>query len=69
MAIDGLLDKVREKTSTRMAGYIAKAELGPGISEYLVAPGLGSASGVVGAFALGMKAADNERPRRDARVQ
>jgi hypothetical protein len=52
-----------------MAGYIAKAELGPGISEYLVAPGLGSASGVVGAFALGAQAAANERSRTSARVQ
>jgi fructokinase len=69
MAIDGLLDKVREKTRARMAGYIAKAELGPGISEYLVAPGLGSASGVVGAFALGAQAAANERSRTSARVQ
>jgi hypothetical protein len=57
MSVEGLLDKVRAKTRTRMAGYIAKVELEAHISEYLVAPGLGGSSGVVGAFALGMQAA------------
>ena len=60
MAIDGLLDKVRAKTKARLAGYIAKDQLGSRISEYLVSPGLGAASGVVGAFALGAQAATAE---------
>jgi len=59
MAVEGLLEKVREKTKTRMAGYIAVVELGTGIAQYLVPPGLGNASGVVGAFALGAQAAKN----------
>lgn len=56
MEVEGLLDRVREKTKTRMAGYIDKAELGASIAQYLVAPALGKASGVVGAFALGTQA-------------
>jgi fructokinase len=56
MAVDGLLDKVREKTVQRLGGYLAKDELGSRIGEYIVAPGLGEASGVVGAYSLGLDA-------------
>ncbi len=54
MGVNGLIDKVREKTVRRLAGYLPKDELGPRIADYLVMPGLGSASGVVGAYALGL---------------
>ncbi|MGB7652144.1 MAG: ROK family protein [Acidimicrobiales bacterium] len=56
MRVDGLLEKVRAKTVERLAGYIPKDLLGPQISSYLVAPGLGGASGVIGAYALGVVA-------------
>jgi fructokinase len=56
MAIEGLLEKIQTKTTLRLAGYIAKDELGEHISEYLVAPGLDGASGVIGAFSLGLEA-------------
>jgi fructokinase len=60
MATEGLLAKVRAKTKERLAGYIDKDELGPRISDYLVAPRLGGASGVVGAFALGLQMAASQ---------
>ncbi|HEV3268617.1 MAG TPA: ROK family protein [Acidimicrobiales bacterium] len=56
MAVEGLLDNVREKTVQRLGGYLAKDELGRRIGGYIVAPGLGEASGVVGAYAFGLDA-------------
>ncbi|HEV3187055.1 MAG TPA: ROK family protein [Acidimicrobiales bacterium] len=56
MAVEGLLDKVREKTVKRLGGYLAKDELGSKIGGYIVSPGLGNASGVVGAYSLGLNA-------------
>ena len=56
MAVEGLIEKVREKTAQRLGGYLAKEELGSQIGSYLVAPGLGTASGVVGAYSLGLEA-------------
>lgn len=56
MTVDGLLDKVRVKTRDLVAGYIAKDELTSKIEAYVVSPGLGSSSGVVGAYALGARA-------------
>jgi fructokinase len=60
----GLIDKVRQKTARKMAGYIPKNQLGLGIGNYLVAPGLGKSSGVVGAFALGLDAHVNDAKSR-----
>lgn len=57
MTVEGLLDKVRRKTRRLNAEYIAKDELTTGIDSYLVSPGLGATSGVVGAYALGARAA------------
>lgn len=56
MNVEGLLGMVRSRTKELLSGYIAKEELGRRISEYLVSPGLGASSGVVGAFALGSDA-------------
>jgi fructokinase len=61
MAVEGLLDQVRAKTRDLMRGYIDSKELAGGIDRYIVAPGLGSNSGVVGAFALGSMAALDAR--------
>jgi hypothetical protein len=46
------------KTRDLIGGYIAKDELTSDIDSYLVRPGLDASSGVVGAFALGARAAD-----------
>jgi fructokinase len=59
MAVEGLLEKVREKTVRRLNGYIAKDEVEDRVGDYLVPPGLGQASGVVGAYALGLSALPN----------
>ena len=56
MTVAGLLDEVRRKTRALVKGYIDKSELGSDIDSFIVAPGLGSSSGVVGAFALGARA-------------
>ncbi len=57
-AADGLLDRVRDKVRTAVNGYLPREELRGDVAHYLVAPGLGSSSGVVGAFALGQRALD-----------
>ena len=53
MGRPGLLEHVRAKTSALLAGYVDAPALRGDLSNYLVAPGLGAASGIVGAFALG----------------
>lgn len=59
MKVEGLMEKVRTKTRDLVAGYIAKDALSSEIDTYLVTPGLGSSSGVVGAFVLGARACRN----------
>ncbi len=56
MEAPGLLDKVCRGTRDLVAGYVDSDLLGPRIDRYIVAPGLGSASGVLGAFAAGRRA-------------
>lgn len=56
MEVTGLIERVRANTRQLLADYLDRDELREGIGDYLVAPGLGSASGVVGAFALGRRA-------------
>jgi fructokinase len=49
----GLLPLVRTRLLELLAGYVEAPQLGPaGIDDYLVAPGLGPRSGVVGAIEL-----------------
>jgi fructokinase len=60
-AVEGLLERVRDKVRTAVNGYLPREELGADVGHYLVAPGLGPSSGVVGAFALGQRAADASR--------
>ncbi|AFG37544.1 ROK family protein [Spirochaeta africana] len=53
-----LLERVRSLVLKKLNGYIRHPFLTPeGISQYIVAPGLGTKSGVIGAFALGLRAA------------
>ncbi|MGC4065449.1 MAG: ROK family protein [Polyangiaceae bacterium] len=48
-----LLPKVRAAMSSALAGYVARPELTAArLDQYVVAPGLGSRSGIAGAFAL-----------------
>lgn len=62
MEAPGLLDRVRARFVDALGGYLRAPELGAGIDRYLVAPGLGSRAGVLGALALAERAAS--RPTR-----
>jgi fructokinase len=53
----GLLPRVRTRLQDLLAGYVDSALLGAGIDDYLVAPGLGPRSGVIGAIELARTAA------------
>jgi fructokinase len=51
------LSKVRTALIDSLAGYVVRPELTQGrIRDYVVAPGLGSRSGIAGAFALAQQA-------------
>lgn len=56
MAVPGLIARVRDKVREHLNGYIAVPELTTDVESYVVEPGLGAASGVVGAFAIGQNA-------------
>jgi hypothetical protein len=58
MAVPGLLEKVQQKTLSLMNDYLDHPKLTTaGIGSFISAPGLGTASGAAGAFALGRRAA------------
>lgn len=53
-----LLEAVRSRALERLGGYVRTSALTPeGIGGYVVAPGLGDRSGVLGALALAMRSA------------
>lgn len=56
MAVPGLLSSVQSGVRSVLAGYISSDLLAERIDRYVVAPGLGTDSGVLGAFALGQAA-------------
>ncbi len=56
MAVPGLLERVRGKVRDSLNGYLAVPELTTEVDSFLVAPGLGTASGIVGAFEVGVDA-------------
>ena len=52
MQTPGLLDRVRERLSRKMGGYLRHPRWTGGLEDFLVAPGLGTGSGVLGALVL-----------------
>lgn len=56
MAAAGLLDLVRAAMRQAVGGYVDSELLRDGVDRYLVAPALGSDSGVLGAFLVGTAA-------------
>jgi fructokinase len=56
MSVDGLIEKVREKTRHYLGGYFSAQVLDGDMTSFIVRPGLGSSSGVIGAFAIGLDA-------------
>jgi fructokinase len=64
MASARLLPKVRDALRDSLAGYVARPELAnDAIEQYVVAPGLGTRSGIAGAFALAERALEATRER------
>lgn len=53
-----LLPMIRERTQHWLRGYLDRPELSTETNSYIVAPGLGAQSGVLGALALAIGAAD-----------
>lgn len=53
-----LLPPLRARLRHWLGGYLARAQVEDGLDEYVVAPGLGGDSGVLGALALAIDAAD-----------
>jgi fructokinase len=51
-----LLSMVRRKTGDLLNGYIQSPSMGPRLDLYIVSPGLGNRSGVLGAIALAQQA-------------
>lgn len=62
MEVPGLLASVRSEVRSLVAGYIDSPLLDDEIDRYVVAPRLGSDSGVLGAFALGREALQRSDP-------
>lgn len=56
MKAPGLIDAVRRRTEARLNGYIRHPRLDPGLTTYIVTPGLGDDAGITGAIALGRQA-------------
>lgn len=52
MAQSGLIEAVRERMLHWLGGYIKRPPLQDGAAQYVVKPGLGERSGLMGAFAL-----------------
>ncbi len=50
-----LLDRVRRETERALNGYIVSPWLKPGLTDYIMAAGLGRRAGVLGAIALAMQ--------------
>lgn len=55
MKAPGLIEEVRRQTEARLGGYLRHPRLTPGLSDYIVAPGLGDDAGITGAIELGRR--------------
>lgn len=57
--VPGLLERVREEVVRLLAGYLPHPSFGPNIGHYLVPPGLGDRSGIIGAWLVGRAAMEH----------
>ena len=57
MQHERLFAPIRTRTRHWLGGYLAREEVEGGIDAYIVPPGLGDRSGLLGALYLGMKVA------------
>ena len=65
MQHDRLFAPIRARTQHWLGGYLARREVEDGIDDYIVPPGLGDRSGILGALRLAM-AADTDANARTA---
>lgn len=56
-----LLPLIRSSVAKLLNGYVAAPELGVGLDDYIVEPGLGTESGLKGALALGVRALESAK--------
>lgn len=63
-AAPGLLAQVRRELAALLNGYVKAPELDGGLGDYVVAPGLGSRAGVMGALVLAARAVRADRAQR-----
>jgi fructokinase len=47
-----LFDKIQQELKRSLAGYVSAPEVGPGLAQFIVPPGLGNMAGPLGALAL-----------------
>ena len=57
-----LLPLIRSRLIYHLNGYLRIPQLGPGIDAFIVAPGLGTCSGLLGSLALGLRALGQNHP-------
>jgi fructokinase len=50
---------IRAELQRLLHGYLAVPELGPDLDRFIVAPGLGTRSGLLGSLALAQRGVDN----------
>jgi fructokinase len=63
----GLIERIRARLPEVLAGYVDVPQLAAAIDDYLVAPGLGEHSDVIGAIELARRAVLSVRLRSSAR--
>ena len=72
MSCEGLLPIVRSSMARLLNGYLPLKRAAPSLDEYIVAPGLGTRSGIAGSMLLGMRAdaaAKRSIPRGERSIQ
>ena len=62
MQHERLFAPIRARTRHWLGGYLARDEVEGGIDAYIVPPGLGERSGILGALLLAMRVAPEDRP-------
>lgn len=61
MKAPGMIEQIRGKTEQALAGYVSHPRLSPGLTDYIVPPGLGDDAGLTGAIELGRRALTQPR--------
>ena len=54
-----LIPMIRKRTLELLGGYISSPVVDNGLEDYIVAPGLGTRSGITGAYLLAQQALNN----------